>query len=82
MQKITISILFLLSVVYAKNDNDKNNIIYPLAGTELETSLKSKIVSSFNYQRSNVQPTAGDMRYVVSKRVFNNSTHLIHNQLC
>ena len=78
MMKVTVSILLLLSVVFAKNNNNNNNqISYPLSGTELETSLKTQIVNSFNYQRSNVQPTAGDMRYMVSKtfRFFPNKSY-------
>ena len=70
MLKVTVSIVFLLSAVCAKNDNNKKQIFFPMSGTQLETSLKAKIINSFNYQRSNVEPTAGDMRYIVSGNLY------------
>ena len=60
----------LLCLVCAKDNNNNNNnnkYNYPVSGTQLDSDLKNRIVESFNYQRSNVQPTPGDMRYVVSQ---------------
>ena len=67
MLRECVSIIMLLCLVCAKdNDNNKNKYNYPVSGTQLDTDLKDRIVNSFNYQRSNVQPTPGDMRYLVS----------------
>lgn len=65
MLRVCVLMTLLLCLVCAKDDQNKNKYNYPVSGTQLDTDLKNRIVKSFNYQRSSVQPTPGDMRYVV-----------------
>ena len=71
LMKLTgLLVTLMVCLVLAKNDNkdneNENGGTVPLSHTQLEYNLKKNIVQSLNYHRANVEPTAADMRYVVS----------------